>query len=610
MAAPVFKENFAGQDVPFLNVRNSVRGFVWRDRLVDRAMANTALAISQRHGLPEVLGRVLAARDVGLDGVELALNPTLKELMPEPNSLRDMEPAAERIAAAIINKESVAIFGDYDVDGASSSALLGRLLSEHGLDARIYIPDRIFEGYGPNPTAIETLLDEGADLIITVDCGTTSFEAFEPARKRGKDIIVVDHHQADEWLPDVFALINPNRHDDLSGMENLAAAGVVYLLLVAIVRNLKNRGYYSQSRRPPDLLAMLDIVALATVCDVVPLKGLNRAYVTKGLQVMHHRRNVGLRALGDIAGLKAAPTPYHLGFMLGPRINAGGRIGDAGLGARLLASTDEFEANEIATVLDRLNGERKDMENRILEEALGQAEYELEGDPDCPIVVVGSQDWHKGLVGLVSSRITEKFVRPSLVISWDEGELGTGSARSLAGIDLGAVIRAAVQAGHLVKGGGHMMAAGMTVHRDKLADLKAFFSQALRDAVTDARSEAALFIDGSLTPRTVTPEFIDLLERAGPFGAGNPSPRFALPSQTINFSKIVGETHIKCRLTSGDGSSLDAIAFRAVDTDLGDLLLKNQGRPVHVAGHLQKDSWGGRERVQMIIGDAAKIATR
>ncbi|MGI9380149.1 MAG: single-stranded-DNA-specific exonuclease RecJ, partial [Methyloligellaceae bacterium] len=396
------QEPFEG---PFLGVTQSANGYIWRDRLKDAEQANLAMAISQRFDLPEVLGRVLAARGVGLEDVDIALNPTLKSLMPDPFELRDMERAAERVADAIEAQEQVAIFGDYDVDGASSSALLDRLFQAHGLSPIVYIPDRINEGYGPNAVAIEHLLGQGVDVIIAVDCGTNSFDAFAPALDKGKTVIVVDHHQADERLPDVHALVNPNRQDDLSSMGGLAAAGVVFLLLVAVVRCLKARKYYGD-KAAPDLLEYLDIVALSTVCDVVPLQGLNRAYVTKGLQVMRRRENLGLKTLADVAGLKTAPTTYHLGYLLGPRINAGGRIGDSGLGAKLLATSDAHEANDIATRLDRLNNERKEMENRILEEALAEAEREVESDPDLPIVIVGSPDWHKGLVGLVSSRLT------------------------------------------------------------------------------------------------------------------------------------------------------------------------------------------------------------
>ena len=586
----------------FLGVTESVKGFIWQDRL--RGATHQATAISQRHDLPEILGRVLAGRDVDLDDVSVFLDPTLKELMPDPNTLRDMEQGAKRVADAVQNKEKIAIFGDYDVDGASSSALLHRLIAAHGMESRIYIPDRIFEGYGPNETAIDTLINEGARLIITVDCGSTSHDVLAMAKKRGVDVVIVDHHQTDEVLPDVHSVINPNRQDDLSGLGNLAAAGVVFMLLVAVVRELRSRGLYKDTKAP-DLLQLLDIVALATVCDVVPLHGLNRALVTKGLQVMRHRQNVGLRMLIDTAGLKTAPTPYHLGFVIGPRINAGGRIGDAGLGARLLSMDDEIEADRISQLLDKLNKERKEMENATLEEALAQADYAVDQDPNIPILITGAENWHKGLVGLVSSRLTDKFRRPSLVISWQENGEGTGSARSIGGVDLGSVVREAVAQELLVKGGGHAMAAGLTVKREKFEDLKLFLERKLLHGVTQARDKAALMVDGALTPNSVSIDLMDLLDKAGPYGQGNPSPRFVFPSHRINYAKVIGENHIKCTLIASDGSKINAIAFRAVGTPLGDLMLDRSQKTMHIAGQLTRNDWGGREKVELTIDDIA-----
>ncbi len=590
--------------VPFLGVTSSVRDFIWTDRL--KGASHMATAISQRHDLPEILGRVLAARDVDLDDVEVFLDPSLKALMPDPNCMQDMDKASERIADAIVRGEKITIFGDYDVDGASSSALLHRLFAAHGLDARIYIPDRIFEGYGPNKDAIETLIDEGARLIITVDCGSTSHEALGVAKERGIDVVVIDHHQADAILPDVHSVVNPNRQDDLSGLGHLAAAGVVFMTMVAVVRALRVRDYYKDGKRPPDMLEWLDIVALATVCDVVPLKGLNRAFVTKGLQVMRYRKNIGLRLLSDVSGLKSAPNPYHLGFLLGPRINAGGRIGDAALGSKLLSLDDEIEAERIAQLLDKLNKERKEMETRTLEEALAQAEFALDGDPDLPMLITGADDWHKGLVGLVASRLTDKFRRPSLVISWTDTGEGTGSARSIGGVDLGAVVREAVSKGLLIKGGGHAMAAGLTVTRDNFEALKAFMMEKLQKSVTEARDKAALEIDGSMTPRSANVDLMDLLDKAGPYGQNNPTPRFAFPAHRVSFSKIIGENHVKCSLMAADGSKIDAIAFRSVGTPMGDLLLDKQKPSIHVAGQLTRNDWGGREKIELIIDDVAR----
>ncbi len=564
--------------------------------------------MSQHHGLPELVGRVLAARGVGLDDVPTFLDPTLKALMPDPSSLRDMDKAAARLADAIETKQQVAIFGDYDVDGACSSALLKRFLEHHETPARIYIPDRLFEGYGPNSGAIETLVNEGARLIVTVDCGTTSYEPLAQARRLGADVVVIDHHQADERLPEVEAVVNPNRQDDISGQGALCAAGVVFLVIVAVTRELRRRGYY-RAAREPDLLALLDLVALATVADVVPLTGLNRAYVKKGLAVMRARENVGLTALADAAGLTAPPTPYHLGFILGPRINAGGRIGNAALGATLLSTSDAVEAQRIAELLNRLNKERKDIETLVLEEALAIADRQLTDDPSRSIVVVASEAWHKGVVGLVASRLVERFRRPACVIAWDAASTGpregTGSLRSIPGVDLGAAIRSAVTEGLLLKGGGHAMAAGLTVTQSSFPALEQYLLGRLRPQTTSAADAAGLDIDAALVASGATAELMDLLERVSPFGQGNAEARFVLPAHRVKFGKIVGDAHVRVLLEGGDGARLDAIAFRAAGQPLGDALMSAGGMPLHVAGHLRRDTWGGRDRIELQIEDAA-----
>ncbi len=588
----------------YLGVTASARGLAWRERL-DAAAANTAIAISQRHGLPELLGRVLAARAIGLEDVPVALDPTVKALMPDPSTLRDMDKAAARLADAIVRREAIAVFGDYDVDGACSSALLQRFLAAHGLGARIYIPDRMTEGYGPNADAITALVKDGARLIVTVDCGTTSTAALGVARPLGVDVLVVDHHQADERLPDVAALVNPNRQDDVSGLGHLCAAGVTFMLLVATARELRTRGHYNGASAPLDLLELLDLVALATVCDVVPLTGLNRAYVAKGLQVMRQRRNIGLKALSDAAALAVVPTAYHLGFVLGPRINAGGRIGEAALGARLLSVDDEAEAARIAVLLDKLNRERKAIEKQMLDEAMAHADHLVEADPAVPLLMVASEDWHKGVVGLVASRLVDRFQRPACVIAWDSKHEGTGSLRSIAGVDIGGVVRAAVTAGHLRKGGGHAMAAGLTVARDGLDALRQFLNEQLAVKTSAARTALALEIDGALTPVSVTDELMALIDRAGPYGQGNPEPRFAFPAHRVKFAKVVGTAHVRCVLEAGDGSRLDAVAFRAAEQPVGVALLSSAGLPLHVVGHLRRDTWNGRDRRELVIEDVA-----
>jgi single-stranded-DNA-specific exonuclease len=596
------------QDGAFLGVTQSIKGQRWRERLT-ADQARLAAAICQRHELPDLLGRILAARGASIDGVPDMMAPTLKAMLPDPASLQDMEAAATRLADAIMGGERIAIFGDYDVDGACSSALVRRFLKAHGRDGVIYIPDRIFEGYGPNPGAIETLVKNGAQLIVTVDCGSTSHEPLAVAKRLGTDVVVIDHHQMGEELPPAVAVVNPNRQDDLSGQGHLCAAGVTFLFLIAVARQLRGRGAYAAGRAEPDLLSLLDLVALATICDVVPLTGVNRAFVAQGLKIMHRRKNAGLRALADAAGLNAAPTPYHLGYILGPRINAGGRIGDAALGARLLSSEDDSESAAIAATLTQLNRERQEMEQRCCQEAMLQAEERVAEDPALPLLIVGSPDWHKGLVGLVASRLTDRFRRPTLVMAWDEaaGE-GTGSARSIAGADIGYAVRAALAKGLARKGGGHAMAAGVTIERARLDEFGAFMRGELAADVDAARDVSALSVDGALTPEAATSEFADLLDKAGPYGSGNPSPRFVFPAHRIGFAKLMGEAHIRCMLKSGGGATIGAIAFRAAGTPLGEALLASDGRPFHVAGRLQRDSWGGREKIEVLVEDLADPA--
>jgi single-stranded-DNA-specific exonuclease len=600
------RERGGSETQAFLGVTASARGYSWRERLAPAA-ANTAIAISQQHGLPELLGRVLAARGIAIDEVPHVLDPTIRALMPDPSTLNDMDKAARRLADAVVRRERVAVFGDYDVDGACSSALMRRYLCAHGLDATIYIPDRMFEGYGPNVPAIQSLVEKGAQLIVTVDCGTTSFEALAPQHRGKTDVLVIDHHQADEQLPDVSAVVNPNRQDDLSGLGHLCAAGVVFMLLVATTRELRQRGHYEKAGAPPDLLSMLDLVALATVCDVVPLQTLNRAYVTRGLEVMRQRQNIGLRALVDAAGLNQPPTPYLLGFVLGPRINAGGRIGDAALGARILSLDDETEAARIAVQLDKLNRERKSIETQMLEEATAEADRLIDEMPDLPILVLASECWHKGVVGLVASRLVDRFGRPACVIAWEGPDQGTGSLRSIAGVDIGSAVRAAQAEGLLIKGGGHAMAAGLTVARDKFEGARAYLVEQVASPATAARATRALEIDGALTPAAANDTLIDLIERAGPYGQGNPQPRFVFPSHRVRFAKVMGDAHLRVTLEADDGSRIEGIAFRAVGQPLGDLLTNTGGLPIHVAGNLRRDTWGGRQRIELQIEDAASI---
>lgn len=587
----------------FLGVERSVSGNRWVSRL-DQAGQNRALAMAQTHGLPDLIARVLAGRGVGVDEAMAFLDPTIRSLMPDPYLLTDCEKAAGRLLRAVKTGETVAIFGDYDVDGAASSALLYRFLTHFGVPASIYIPDRIFEGYGPNPAAINQLIDNGATLIVTVDCGSTSFESLEAAKARNIDVVVIDHHQVAHELPHCHALVNPNREDDLSGQGHLCAAGVVFLVLVAALRQLREAG--DVRVRTIDLLTWLDIVALATVCDVVPLKGLNRAYVVKGLIAARHQGNPGLAALFRKAGLGGPVSPYHFGFLIGPRINAGGRIGDAALGARLLTLEDTSEAEIIAEKLDELNRERQAMEAAMLQEAEAEALAEYGNGDGASVIVTARENWHPGIVGLIASRLKDKFRRPAFAIAFDPMGKGTGSGRSINGFDMGRMVRAAVDAGLLVKGGGHAMAAGLTVERGNLGKLRAFFTEKAERQVPGLVANETLKIDGALGASGATVDLIDQLETAGPYGSGHPQPIFALPSHRLRDSRLVGQSHIKITLEAQDGGRLDGIAFRAAETPLGELLMSSRGSQVHVAGTLGADHWQGNRRVQLRVTDAAK----
>lgn len=586
----------------FLGVESSASGQRWMSRL-DQAGQNRALAMSQVHGIPELISRVLTGRGVGMDDALEFLDPTIRSLMPDPYVMTACDVACERIVSAIEKREKIAIFGDYDVDGASSSALMYRFLAHFGIEAEIYIPDRIFEGYGPNPAAMQQLVDNGASLIITVDCGSTSHESLDKAKELGADVVVIDHHQVGATLPNCAALVNPNREDDISGLGHLCAAGVVFLVLVASLRLLKQKGV--REAHTLNLLNWLDIVALATVCDVVPLKGLNRAYVVKGLIAARQMGNPGMAALFRRAGLGGPVTPYHFGFMIGPRINAGGRIGDAALGSRLLTLEDPSEAEVIAEKLDELNRERQAMEAQMLAEAEAEALYEYGDGSGAGVIVTARENWHPGIVGLLASRLKDRFRRPAFAIALDSSGKGTGSGRSISGFDLGKMVRDAVQSGLLVKGGGHAMAAGLTVERSKLGQLRSYFEEISQKTVSGLVENSVLKIDGAIGASGATLQLIDQLEQAGPYGAGHSQPIFGIPAHRLRDARLVGANHVKIALEAMDGSRLDGIAFRAAESDMGRMLLTSKGKNVHVAGTLGAEQWQGQKRVQLRIIDAA-----
>ena len=596
---------------PAIEVARSVTGRRWVYRKGDD---RAGLMLAQRLNLPEVVGRLLAARGVGIDDAPRFLNPTLRDALPDPDCLMDMERAVARLIAAIQNSEPIAIFGDYDVDGATSSALLARFFAAAGAPVRIYIPDRIREGYGPNAPALLRLRAEGVKVVITVDCGITAFAALDDAAQAGLDVIVVDHHVAEPRLPAAAAVVNPNRLDDTSGLGMLAAVGVSFLLAVALNRGLRDAGWYAGSnggRREPDLLELLDLVALGTVCDVVRLEGLNRALVTQGLRVMARRHNTGLAALADAAHIAEKPSEYHAGFILGPRVNAGGRVGEASLGARLLTTGDAAEAAQLAAQLDGLNAERQAIEAEVLEEALAfVAEAKETETADAPLICVAGEGWHPGVIGIVASRLKEKYQRPALVIGLD-GDTGKGSGRSIEGVDLGSAIIAARQAGLLVNGGGHKMAAGLTVERARLADLRAFLNERIGAAVAAGEATPTLNVDAQIRLGGATNALAAAVRRLAPFGAGNPEPRFVLPDVRVAKADIVGKGHVRCILTDGGAGGgkgrLKAIAFRAAGEPLGEALLNTRGLALQLAGKIRADTWQGRDGVQLIIDDAAQM---
>jgi len=589
----------------FLDVRQSANGLVWHHRL-DQRQENIALAIAQTHGVPDIVARILAGRGVALDAAARFLEPTIRDLLPDPSSLTDMDHAAERITQAIRRRETVAIFGDYDVDGAASAALLKRYFNHFGMVAEIYIPDRIFEGYGPNPQAMQELVSRGASLIVTVDCGSNSQAAIEAANAAGAEVVVLDHHQMAGALPPAVAVVNPNREDDLSGQGHLCAAGVVFLAIVRTARLLRDAGHDAG----PDLLSLLDLVALATVCDVVPLVGVNRAFVVKGLQGARQMTNPGLAAVARTARIGEPLNAFHLGFLIGPRINAGGRIGDAALGSRLLATDDPVEAQTIAETLDRLNQERQAMEQAMLAEAREEVEAELASSNPPAVIVTASDKWHPGIVGLIAARLKEQARRPAFAIAFKPDGTGTGSGRSVTGFDLGRLVRDALDAGLLLKGGGHAMAAGITLERSRLGELRAFFEERATEAVNSLREADSLLIDAAVSADGATLELCEMLERAGPYGSGHSQPILALPRHTIVDAGLAGTAHVRVNLRSDAGGRLQAIAFRAADNDLGRFLFENRGEAVHLAGSLSINHWNGSRKVQLRIMDAAPAGMR
>lgn len=559
--------------------------------------------IAQRFALPLPVARIIASRGIPVDDVANFINPKLQNLMPDPFCMKDMEKAAKRIAEAIVKKQKVAIIGDYDVDGATSSSVLRLYLESVGIEPEIHIPERD-EGYGPSRQAFDEFAALGAELVITVDCGTTAFDVFDYAGSLNIPVIVLDHHEAEVRLPEVYAVVNPKRldeSDDYPYLKYMAAVGVVFCTIVAVNRELRKQGFFA-GREEPNLLQWLDLVALGTVCDVVPLLGLNRAFVRQGLRIMSLRSNTGLRALIDKSGISEAPSAFHLGYVLGPRINACGRVGEASLGNKLLCSRDDFQAGQLADKLNEFNAQRKEIEAYVLLSAIEM----LEGTPqEYPIAFAAGKDWHQGVVGIVAGKLKERYNVPTFVMSIEPDEV-KGSARSVPGVDLGALIIAAKEKGLLTKGGGHTMAAGFSLSEDKIEAFHRFAGEYVRQKLGEEDVAPVIEVDSALDLLGANTDFAAALELLEPFGAGNAEPKIVLEHVRIVKPGIVGAGHVRCFLTSGNGGSLKAMAFKIADTELGKTLLNSQGAVFDIAGVLRRDNWQGRNSVQFIIDDAIR----
>ena len=572
----------------------SCRNYKWQ---WVEACPRTTTYLQQKHQIPEIIARLLAQRNVSPEQAEVFLKPTLKELMPNPTHLKDMDRAVERVLHAIEAKEPLLIFGDYDVDGATSTALLKRFFDTIPTPNDFYIPNRLTEGYGLSQSALESLYAKGYRVVITVDCGTTSFEALAWAKDHGMDVIVLDHHTSDKTLPPAFALVNPNRHDEPSPYTYLCAAGLTFLFLTALKSRLSKT-----HPTLPDLRGFLDLVALGTVCDVVPLIGLNRAYVAQGLKVLAKQANEGIKALLKTAVVEEKISTYHLGFILGPRINAGGRIGESALGVTLLSTHHTAEAEKIAERLNALNNERQTLEAIMLEDACKQVEHQ--GLQHQSVICVASSDWHMGIVGIIAGRLKDLYHRPCFAIAIDDQGIGKGSGRSTPGIDLGRLAHEACAEGLLINGGGHPMAAGITIAQNRIDDFKAF----LKTHVPATEALPTLPVHGALAVSGVSLELIDLLDQLSPFGQENPSPNFVLTNVRASYVSVVGNGHVRCILESENGHRLSAIAFREAETPLGQYLLLNEkNRPFHVVGTLKTNHWQGQSNPQLLIKDVMKV---
>ena len=582
--------------------KKSIGGNVWKIAQADERMAELLM---QKYGMPYIIAKILVLRGVSADEVDTFLEPKIQKLMPNPYVLKDMEKMAVRVAKAVTEKEQVAIIGDYDVDGATSSSVLRLFLEDCGVEPLIHIPERE-EGYGPSIQAVNEFKAQGASLLITVDCGTTAFDTLEYATAQRMDVIVIDHHEAETKLPKIYAVVNPKRLDennDYPYLKFMAAVGVVFMAVVTINRELRTQGFYAKNYTEPDLMKWLDLVALGTVCDVVPLKGLNRAYVRQGLKIMANRNNIGLTALIDKAGLSEMPTAFHLGYVLGPRINASGRVGDADISHKLLCCKDSYKAQIWADKLNEYNIARKDIENYVLLKAMEM----LEGTPQAyPIAFVAGKDWHQGVIGIVAGKLKERYNLPSFVMSIEQDEV-KGSARSIPQVDLGALIIAAKEKGILTKGGGHTMAAGFSLEEDKIEEFRDFVGRYVAEKIGDEAITPVLDVDAVLDVAGANIEMVDYLERLEPYGAGNKEPLIMLRNVRLIKPTMVGVGHVRCVLSSDNGGSLKAMAFRVGDNDIGQAMLTAKGDYFDVIGVLRRDKWQGRNEPQFIIDDIRRV---
>ena len=574
----------------------SVTGKNW---ILKRFNQEKIVFLKNNFFLDEITAKLIALRNIKDEEIEGFLNPSIKNFLPNPDVLLDMKKSSLRTSKAIQNNEKIGIFGDYDVDGATSTAILGKYFNELNLKYEVYIPDRKTEGYGPSIKGFEELLNKKVKIIFTVDCGTLSFEAMEYAKKKNIDVIVLDHHQSEVNLPKAFSVVNPNRLDDKSNLQYLCAAGVAFMFLVSINRQLRTINWFEKnSIREPNLINYLDLVSLGTVCDVVPLIGLNRAIVKQGLKILNAKKNLGLKTLFDFCKIDSTPSIYHLGFMLGPRINAGGRVGKCSHGANLLLNSNPKEEYKIATELDHYNKERKILEKSLLDDILLNLKLELKD----PVLILQGKNWHEGVIGIVASRLKEKFNKPTIIISVN-GNVGKASARSIVGFDIGSTIIAALQKKILIKGGGHKMAGGFSIDVSNIEVFKKFIFRKFETINENLTQQKPLLLDSKIAPSAINLEFYDKVNILSPFGSGNPEPKFIIEDLKPLNSKIVGDKHIKSVLIGPEGTSLKTIAFNATDNELGVYLLKKNNNSFNIAGKLSLNEWRGQKNVEFIIDD-------